>query len=214
MARPRSATTATLEATVRGALGLSQQQLAEWLSCSRSFVDACEAGRKTLPLALAGRLLALLPALPPPLGSGPPAAPLPLTPVLPALAWVAPATALPAALASPLAPGPLRVAARTARLAALVAERELLRLHAHALALAVRHRGLAVLQAAPPPTTLAEAARWHTWLAALALDLALADPHPAEAAARRHVLAIRAAARYAEADALEAGAAQAASESS
>ncbi|MGI4875827.1 MAG: helix-turn-helix domain-containing protein [Janthinobacterium lividum] len=208
MPRPRThLLTASPEAALRSALGLSKRQLADWLGCSAGFVAALETGRKVLPLALAERLLPLLGLAPPP-AAGPP----PLAPTLPVLAWVAPlpaATAPDALTGVPPAPATLRHAAHTARLAALVAEAELLRLHAQALALAVRHQGLAALQAAPPPAAPAEAARWHAWLAALAADLALADPHPAEAAARRRVLAIRAAARYAEADALAAEAAQA-----
>ncbi|MGI4875832.1 MAG: helix-turn-helix domain-containing protein [Janthinobacterium lividum] len=208
MAYPRTTSrTARPEAALRSALGLSQQQLADWLGCSRGFVNACEAGRKAWPLALTERLLPLL-RVPPPEAAGSVAGalpPLPLGPTLPTLAWTGPPPppATPDLLAdAPPAPPELRTAARTARLAALVAEAELLRLHARALALGMRRRGLAALHAAPPPTLPAEAARWHTWLAALAADLALADPHPAQDAARRRVLAIRAATRNAEANGL------------
>jgi hypothetical protein len=197
MPRPRTIATATAAAQVRRGLGLSQQQLADWLGVAVSFAHAVESGRKPLPPVLAGRLVVLARLLPPPLGSGPPAAPPLLLPALPTLAW----PPLPPGPA--LAPGPLVTAARTARLAALRAEAELLRRHTRARALAQQRQGLARLQAAPLPAEATEAARWPAWLAALAADLAAADPDPAREAALRQALAIRAAARRAEAEALE-----------
>jgi len=208
MPRPRvaAASSRVPAVLVRAGLGLSQQQLADWLGVTVGFVGGLEAGRKELPAARAARLLVLVQRLPPPDHPAPPlpAAPAPV-PLAYAPAGPSAAAAALAAAADPLgapAPGPLRTAARTARLAALAAERALLRAHARALALAQRRRGLAALLAAAPPPDPAEAARWAPWLASLAAGLAAADPRPAQAAAQRHALAVRAAARHAEADAL------------
>lgn len=195
--------------TVRAYLGLSQQQLADWLGVTVGFVNAVEKGRKGLSAALLDRLLVLVRLLPAPRGSGPPAPP-PLPAEAPVVA--VPVLPLPPVATDPLGlpdPAPLRAAARVARRTALAAERELVRLHARAVEMATRRRGLALLQAAPPPPEPAEAARWASWLAGLAADLAYADPHPGHRAAARHRLTVRAAAHYAEATALEALAAAA-----
>ncbi|WP_046243482.1 helix-turn-helix domain-containing protein [Hymenobacter terrenus] len=194
MARPSRPAT-SYEAIIRAHFGLSIQQLARWLGVSVGFIGHLEAGRKSLSLPLAERLLPLGQLLPP-LGPAPPA-----SPPLPAPLVELPPTTT-AAIPASLDPEPLRRRVRACRLQALVLGQRLAKLHATAAALARRRWGLAQLTAAPPPPDPAEAARYARWLTELAEDLALADPQPVAAATQRVLLAVRVGALQAEAAAL------------
>ena len=62
----------SLESAVRGALGLTQEQLARYLGVTRGQVAHAEAGRRVLRGEASRRLFLLADLLPPPLGKGPP----------------------------------------------------------------------------------------------------------------------------------------------
>lgn len=204
--RHSSASSASLTALVRDHCGVSLPQLARYLGVSTGFVSHLEAGRKPLPATLLPRLLRLLPALPPPLGAGPPAPPPgpppydPLHP-LPAPEWLAPP--LPDAPAAP-APEPLRRRLRDQRLLLLTLGQRLAAAQLHAAALHHRRLGLARLLALPPPPEAAEAAHLARWCGRLTEDLTRDDPDPAARAAALHLLAARVAGLRAEVAALQA----------
>ena len=186
-----------LTVAVRAYFGVSQRQLARYLRVSGGFVTHLEAGRKELPLALVPRLLFLSQPLPP-LEQAPPHPPArydplaPLPPPEPGLAG----TEQPGSV-SP-APDPIRHRLRDMRLRLLVHGQQLAVQQQRAATLAHRHRGLAQLQAAPPPPDPTEAAHYAHWLAGLVTDLAHAEPNPAAAAAARLLLVARVAGLRAE----------------
>ncbi|WP_170170374.1 helix-turn-helix domain-containing protein [Hymenobacter perfusus] len=190
----------SLTAPVRAHLGVSLPQLARYLGVSASFVSHLEAGRKPLPAALLPRLLRLLSALPPPLGQGPPAVPLP-PPYNPLLPLPAPEQLAPPLPEAP-APEPLRRRLRDQRLRLLTLGTELAAAQTRAAALHHRRLGLARLHTLPPPPEAAEAAHLARWLQALAEDLRRDDPDPAARAAALHLLAARVAGLRAEVAAL------------
>ena len=175
-------TPATAEALVRAHFGLSQLQLARYLGVSAGFVAHLEAGRKAPAATTVGRLTPLAALLPPPEGSGSPAAPVPA-------ATAANPAALPDGPATPLAPEPLRRRQLACRLQAALLTQRLLRLQKRAAALTRCRRGLAQLRAAVAPTAPAEAARYARWLMEQAEDLAFAKRDPAVRAATQVLLA-------------------------
>jgi len=199
-----SASFTSLPAAVRAHFGISLPQLARYLGVSTGFVSHLEAGRKPLPAALLPRLLWLLPALPPPLGQGPPAAPplpLPYNPLRPLPAPELLAPPLPDAAAAP-EPEMLRRRQRDQRLLLLTLGQRLASAQARAAVLHHRRLGLVRLHTLPPPPEAAEAAHLTRWLGGLAEDLQRDDPHPAARAAALHLLAARVAGLRAEVAAL------------
>ena len=157
----------SLESAVRGALGLTQEQLARYLGVTRGQVAHAEAGRRVLRGEASRRLFLLADLLPPPLGNGPPE-PAPEAPAAP----------------GPLDPHPLR--RRQRRCAWQAANR---RLELEQLAGRARHahrwqQVLPQLRAAlPTDPTDAEGLRTRRWLDARAaeaqeeLDAASATAH-------------------------------------
>lgn len=199
-----SASFGSLTAPVRAHLGVSLPQLARYLGVTASFVSHLEAGRKPLPAALLLRLVQLLPALPPPLGQGPPAPPplpAPFDPLHPLPAPEQLAPPLPYAPAAP-APDPLRRRLRDQRLRLLTLGTELAAAQTRAAALHHRRLGLGLLRTLPPPPEAAEAAHLARWLQTLADDLLRDDPDPAARAAALLLLAARVAGLRAEVAAL------------
>lgn len=175
----------SLEAAVRAQFGLTQAELARYLSTSSARIADFEAGRRRASDPQNKLLDDLARLLPPPKGSGPPA-PAFEKPALPVEAPAAPD--LPAF--SPLPAAPLRQ--RQRQVLAQAARLQLL-LHQSGKGMALQQRrqwGLGVLQAgllaAPVSATPNPAAQAHRlrWLATLAADVATVAPSPAAEATR------------------------------
>ncbi|UOQ72156.1 hypothetical protein [Hymenobacter cellulosilyticus] len=193
----------SLTAAIRAHLVLSTRQLARYLGVSTGFVSHVEAGRRGLPPALAPRLLRLSALLPPPLGQGPPALPTPDS-FDPQAPLPPPDAQLPTLPVPAPASKQLQRRLHDCRLLLLTHGQELARLQARATLLARRRYGLAQLQTVTAFPEPAEAVHYARWLAELVADLALTEPHPANAAASFHVLAARVAGLRAEVAALAA----------
>ena len=175
----------TAEAAVRAYFGLTQAELGRYLGVSERQVGHLEAGRRQAKAATNRLLERLVHLLPPPDGAGP-AAPRFVPLAIPEESI--PDIELPAF--GPLASRPLLAHQRRANLQVAQLRWALHRQNKH---LARQHRrqwGLARLQAAFPPESLAPAERAHLnrWLSVLAADVAAAAPSPLAVA--KHALMV------------------------